>query len=93
MKKTDAQIWLQQNKDKLWQRTQGSPQEQPQRRNPASNQSNQWKFYRDDTRYGQPKCTGDTEEILRQQKQRIWESTRTNKRNYRITVQTPKWEK
>jgi hypothetical protein len=24
------------------------------------------RFYRDDTGYGQPKCTGDTQEILRQ---------------------------
>jgi hypothetical protein len=26
------------------------------------------RFYRDDTAYGQPKCTGDTHEIPRQQK-------------------------
>jgi hypothetical protein len=30
------------------------------KKNPASNQ---WEFYRDDTGYGQPKCTGDTQEI------------------------------
>jgi hypothetical protein len=34
-------------------------------------QSNQCEFYRDDTGYGQPKCTGDAQEIPRQQKQRI----------------------
>jgi hypothetical protein len=33
--------------------------------NPASNQ---WEFYRNDTEHGQPKCTGDTQEITRQQK-------------------------
>jgi hypothetical protein len=69
---------LQQNEGKLCQRTQWSPQEQSERRNPASNQ---WELYRDDTEYGQPQCIGDTQEIPRQQKQRIWESTRTNKRN------------
>jgi hypothetical protein len=38
MKKTDTQIQTpKQKKDKLCQRTQGSPQEQPERRNPASN--------------------------------------------------------
>jgi hypothetical protein len=31
-------------------------------------QGTQWEFYRDDTGYGQPKCTGDTREIPRQQK-------------------------
>jgi hypothetical protein len=56
---------LQKNEDKLCQRTQWSPQEQSKRRNTTSNQ---WQFYRDDTGYGQPKCTGDTQEILRQQK-------------------------
>jgi hypothetical protein len=29
---------------------------------------NQWEFYKDNTGYGQPKCTGDTQEIPRQQK-------------------------
>jgi hypothetical protein len=29
---------------------------------------NQWEFYRDDTGYSQAKCTGDTQEIPRQQK-------------------------
>jgi hypothetical protein len=56
---------LQQNEDKLCQSTQWSPQEHSERRYPASNQ---WEFYRDDTGYGQPKCTGDTQEITRQQK-------------------------
>jgi hypothetical protein len=56
---------IQQNKDKLCQRNQWSPQEQSKRRNTTGNQ---WKFYRDDTGYGQPKCTGDTQEIPRQQK-------------------------
>jgi hypothetical protein len=51
--------------DKLWQRTQWSPQEQSERRNPASNQ---WELYRDYTGYGQPKYSGDTQEIPRQQK-------------------------
>jgi hypothetical protein len=51
-------------KIKLCQRTQWSPQEHSERRNPAGNQ---WEFYRDDTGYGQPKCTGDTQ-IPRQQK-------------------------
>jgi hypothetical protein len=64
---------LQENKDKLCQRTQQSPKEHSEKRNPASNQ---WEFYRDDTGYGQPKWTGDTQEIPRQQKYRIWESTR-----------------
>jgi hypothetical protein len=41
------------------------PTRTPERRNPASNQ---WEFYRDDTGYGQPKCTRDTQEIPRQQK-------------------------
>jgi hypothetical protein len=49
--------------EKLYQGTQ-CPQ-QTERRNPASNQR---EFHRDDTGYGQPKCTGDTQEILRQQK-------------------------
>jgi hypothetical protein len=65
------------------QRTQWSPQEQSERRNPASNKR---EFYRDDTGYGQLKCTGDTQEVPRQQKKRIWDITRTNKRNYRNTV-------
>jgi hypothetical protein len=39
-----------------------------ERRNPPSNQ---WEFYRDDTRDGQPKCTGDTQEIPRQQKENL----------------------
>jgi hypothetical protein len=42
-----------------------SPQEHSERRNPPSNQR---KFYRDDTGYGQPKSIGDTQEIPRQQK-------------------------
>jgi hypothetical protein len=46
-------------------KTQWSPQEQPERRNP---ESNQWEFYRDHTGYSQPKCTGNTQEIPRQQK-------------------------
>jgi hypothetical protein len=74
---------LQQNEDKLCQRTQWSQQEQSERRNPASNKG---EFYRDDTGHGQSKSTGDTQEIPRQQKRRIWESTITNKRNYRTTV-------
>jgi replicative superfamily II helicase len=45
-----------------------SPQEHSERRNPASNQ---WEFYRDDTGYGQTKCTGDTQEIPRKQKYRF----------------------
>jgi hypothetical protein len=56
---------LQKNKEKLYQGTQQSPQEHTERRNPASNQ---WEFCRDDTGYGQPKCTRDTQEIPRQQK-------------------------
>jgi hypothetical protein len=42
-----------------------NPQEHSERRNPASNQQ---ELYRDDTGYDQPKCTGDTQEIPRQQK-------------------------
>jgi hypothetical protein len=38
--------------------------------------------HRDDTQYGQPKCPGGTQEIPRQQKERISESTRTNKINH-----------
>jgi hypothetical protein len=33
--------------------------------------SNQGEFHRDVTRHGQPKCTGGTQEVPRQQKQRI----------------------
>jgi hypothetical protein len=69
MKKSDTQIQTPTKQDKLCQRTQWRPQEHSERRNPASNQ---WEFYRDDTGYGQPKCTGDTQEILRQKKCRIW---------------------
>jgi hypothetical protein len=65
MKKTEAQIQTPMKQDKLWQRTQWSPQEQSERRNPASNQ---WELYRDYTGYGQPKYSGDTQEIPRQQK-------------------------
>jgi hypothetical protein len=54
---------LQQNKDKLYQGTQRSTQEHPERRNP---ESNQWEFHRDVTRHGQPKCIGDTQEIPKQ---------------------------
>jgi hypothetical protein len=36
-----------------------------ERRNAASDQ---WELCRNDTGYGQPKCTGDTQEIPRQQK-------------------------
>jgi hypothetical protein len=43
-------------------------------------------LYRYDTGYGQPKCTGDTQEIPGQQKQRILKSTRTNKRNCKTIV-------
>jgi hypothetical protein len=46
-------------------KNQMNSQEQSERRNPASNQ---WEFYRDNTGHGQPKCTGDTKEIPRQQK-------------------------
>jgi hypothetical protein len=53
---------LQQNKDKLYQVTQWSPQEHPERRNSANNQ---WEFHRDDIRHCQPKCTGGTQEIPR----------------------------
>jgi hypothetical protein len=73
MKQTDTQIQSPKNEDKLCQRTQWSPQEHSERIN---TESNQWKFHRDDTEYGQPKCTGGTQEIPRQQKYRIWESTR-----------------
>jgi hypothetical protein len=52
---------LQQNKRKLYQGNQQSPQENFARRNAASNQ---WEFHRDVTRHGQPKCTGDTQEII-----------------------------
>jgi hypothetical protein len=45
-------------------KTQWSPQEQSERRNPTSNQ---WDFHRDDTEHGQPKCTGDTEEYEKAQ--------------------------
>jgi hypothetical protein len=72
---------LQQNKEKLYQGTQQSPQEHSERTNPAHSQ---WEFHRNDTRHGQWKCTGDTKEIPRQQKSRTWESTRTNKRNHII---------
>jgi hypothetical protein len=54
------------NKTKInYTRTQWSLQEHSERRNPASNQ---WEFYRDVTRHGQPKRTGGTQEIPRQQK-------------------------
>jgi hypothetical protein len=46
-------------------KNQWNPQEHSERRNPANNQ---WEFYSDDTGYGPPKCTGDTQEIPRQQK-------------------------
>jgi hypothetical protein len=64
MKKQILRFRLQQKEDKLYQRTQWSTQEQAERRNHVSNQ---WEFYRDDTGYGQPKCTGDTQKIPRQQ--------------------------
>jgi hypothetical protein len=53
MKKTDITSRLQQNKDKLCQGTQQSPQEQPERRNPASSHR---EFHGDVTRHSQPKC-------------------------------------
>jgi hypothetical protein len=62
MKKTDTQNQTQQNKDKLYQGTQGSPQEHSKRRNPASNQR---EFHGDVIRHGQPTHTGGTEEIPR----------------------------
>jgi hypothetical protein len=67
MKKMDTQIQttFQQNKDKLYQGTQQGPQEHSERGNPASNQ---WEFHTDDTRHGQPKRTGSTQEIPKQQK-------------------------
>jgi hypothetical protein len=65
MKKTDTQIQTPTKWRITMQRTQWSPQEHSERRNPASNQ---WEFYRDDTGYGQQKCPGDTQEIPRQQK-------------------------
>jgi hypothetical protein len=63
MKKKDAQIQTPQNKDKLCQRTQWRPQEHSESRNTASNQ---WEFERDDTGYGQQKCTADSQEYPRQ---------------------------
>jgi hypothetical protein len=57
----------------LYQGTQWSPQEHPERRNTASNQ---WEFHRDDTRHGQPKCTGGTQEIPGKEKWKIWENTK-----------------
>jgi hypothetical protein len=62
MKKTDTQIQTPTNKDKLCQRTQGSPQEQPERRNPASTH---WEFHRDVTRHGQSKHSRGTQEMPR----------------------------
>jgi hypothetical protein len=63
MKKMDTQI----HKDKLYQGTQQSPQEHPER-------SNQWEFHRDVTRHGQPKYTGGTQEIPAQ-KNKEYEKT------------------
>jgi hypothetical protein len=54
MRKQIPRSRLQPNKDKLWQRTQQSPQEHSERRNPASNH---WEFHGDITRHGQPKHT------------------------------------
>jgi hypothetical protein len=65
MKKTDIQFQTQQNKDKLCQGTQRSPQEHTVRRNSASNH---WEYHRHDTIHGQPKRTRGTQEIPRQQK-------------------------
>jgi hypothetical protein len=58
MKKSDTQIQTPTKQIKLCQRTKWGPQELPE-----INQN-----FRDDTGYGQPKCTGDTQEIPRQQK-------------------------
>jgi hypothetical protein len=38
----------------------------------------------DVTRQSQPKCTGSTQEIPRQQKQRIWQDKEINKWTHRI---------
>jgi hypothetical protein len=62
MKKIDTQFQTQQNKDKLYKGTQWSPQEQPERWNPARNH---WEFHGDGARQGQPKRTGGTQEIPR----------------------------
>jgi hypothetical protein len=59
---------LQQNKDKLYQGTQQSPQEDPERRNSASNQ---W-------------AGGTKEIPRQQQQKTIRENTKTNKWNQRI---------
>jgi hypothetical protein len=90
MKKTDTRSRLQQNKDKLHQRTQWSPQEHPERRNP---ESNHWEFHGDVTRHGQPKCKRGTQEIPTWQKQRIWENTETNKWNHMSPKKKPKWNR
>jgi hypothetical protein len=53
---------LQQNKERLSQGTQQSPQEHTERRNPPTNH---WEFHSDVNRQDQPKCTGGNQEIPR----------------------------
>jgi hypothetical protein len=64
MKKTDTRSKLQQNKDILYKGT-WSPQNDSEWRNLVSNQ---WEFHRNVNKHGQPKHTGDTQEMSRQQK-------------------------
>jgi hypothetical protein len=71
MKKKIPSSRLQQNKYKLCQGTQQSPQKQPERRNSASNH---WEFHGDVSRHGQSKHTKGTSEIPRR-KNKEYEST------------------
>jgi hypothetical protein len=65
MKKMDNQFYFQQNKDKLHQETQQSPQEHPERSNPISKHQ---EFHGDVTIHGQPKCTKGAQNVPRYQK-------------------------
>jgi hypothetical protein len=65
MKKTDTQIQTPTKWRQTMPKNPMKPTEKFKRRHTTGTQ---WEFYRDDTGYGQPKCTGDTQEIPTKQK-------------------------
>jgi hypothetical protein len=65
MKKRDTQIDT--NKTKM-NYTKESNKAHKNTQKEKNHSSNQWEFHTDDNRHGQPKLTGGTQEIPRQQK-------------------------